>query len=245
MGGRVSTLFRCAWKHAVFIHYSVDPAALQPQVDYPLETFDGRAYVSLVALTLRNMRLAAGGPPMTTHGFLNVRTYLPGRGIYFLAEWLPHPLCVLLGPRLYGLPYRLGKLDYHHEGKIHGSVVGEAGALRYRATSPPDRPLHPAEPGSLPHFLVERYTAFTERAGRRRLFRVNHPPWNLAPLDLDVTDDSLLNATGPWFHAARRIGAHYSPGFEKVGMGRPLEQHAWKPDERCALGHSRLVGETA
>jgi hypothetical protein len=37
-----------------------------------------------------------------------------------------------------------------------------------------------------------------------------------------ILDESLPAATGPWFRAARRIAAHYSPGFDEVGMGRPL-----------------------
>ena len=32
----------------------------------------------------------------------------------FLAEWLPNRLSVLLGPATFGLPYRLGDIDYRH-----------------------------------------------------------------------------------------------------------------------------------
>src|SRR5437868_1722782 len=51
-------LFHAGWRRTVFIHYEVDPAALQPQVPFPLETRDGKAYVSLVASTLSHLRLA-------------------------------------------------------------------------------------------------------------------------------------------------------------------------------------------
>ena len=134
-------LFRCAWERVLFIHYEVDPVALQPQVPFPLETFRGRAYVSLVAFTLRGLRFK-WGPPLATHGFLNVRTYLPGRGIYFLAEWLPHPLCVFLGPRLYGLPYRLGRLDYRHAhetGRLAGRepvIISPSSAITHSNCTP-------------------------------------------------------------------------------------------------------------
>jgi len=33
------------------------------------------------------------------------------RGIFFIAEWIPNRLAVLIGPRMYGLPYRLGRLN--------------------------------------------------------------------------------------------------------------------------------------
>jgi uncharacterized protein YqjF (DUF2071 family) len=217
-------LFHAGWRRTVFIHYDVDAGALQPQVPFPLETRDGRAYVSLVAFTLSDLRLAAGGPPFTTHGFLNVRTYTRHNGIYFLAEWLPNPFCVLLGPGLYGLPYRLGRLDYDHRhetGRLHGRVEGPEGVLEFRAPIDPRATFSPCEAGSLDEFLLERYTAFTKRGSSERLFRVWHQPWPQVPIDLTVLDESLVASTGPWFRRARRIGANYSPGFSEVWMGRP------------------------
>ena len=217
-------LFHAGWRRTVFIHYEVDPAALQPQVPFPLETRDGKAYVSLVAFTLSDLRLAVGGPPFSTHGFLNVRTYTRGNGIYFLAEWLPNPFCVLLGPRLYGLPYRLGRLDYDHRhetGRLRGRGEGWEGALEFTAPIDPQAPFAPCEAGGLDEFLLERYTAFTKRGTSERLFRVWHQPWPQVPIDVTMLDESLVASTGPWFRHARRIGAHYSPGFSEVWMGRP------------------------
>lgn len=222
-------LFHAGWKRTVFIHYEVDPAALQPQVPFPLDTRGGKAYVSLVAFTLDGLRFARGGPPLTTHGFLNVRTYLPGNGIYFLAEWLPNPFCVFLGPRLYGLPYRRGRLTYDHRheaGRLHGRVDSRQGALEFDAPVDPRARFAPCERGSLDEFLLERYTAFTERRGLERLFRVWHEPWPQVAIALRVLDDRLIDATGPWFRAARRIGANYSPGFDGVWMGRPRRREA-------------------
>ncbi|HLY09455.1 MAG TPA: DUF2071 domain-containing protein [Planctomycetota bacterium] len=222
-------LFQAGWQRAVFIHYEVDPAALQPQVPFPLETRGGKAYVSLVAFTLSGLRFTLGGPPLTTHGFLNVRTYIPGNGIYFLAEWLPNPACVFLGPRLYGLPYRQGTLTYdhrHESGRLQGRVESREGVLDFRAPLDSGSRFQPCERGSLDEFLLERYTAFTERRGRERLFRVWHDPWPQVPLDLTVLDDRLIDSTGPWFRAARRRGANYSPGFDRVWMGRPRRKDA-------------------
>jgi len=222
-------LFHAGWRRTVFIHYEVDPAALAPQVPFPLETRGGKAYVSLVAFTLADLRFARGGPGLTTHGFLNVRTYLPGNGIYFLAEWLPNPFCVFLGPRLYGLPYRRGTLSYdhlHETGRLHGRVESRDGVLDFEAPVDPRARFLPCRRGTLDEFLLERYTAFTRRGRVERLFRVWHPPWPQVPIDLTVLDESLAASTGPWFRSARRIGANYSPGFETVWMGRPRRKEA-------------------
>src|SRR5947208_3021713 len=80
-------IFRSDWLRSLFIHYEVEPAALQPQVPFELDLFGGRAYVSLVAFTMARLRPAIGGrmtawavSPIATHPFLNVRTYVRHAG---------------------------------------------------------------------------------------------------------------------------------------------------------------------
>jgi uncharacterized protein YqjF (DUF2071 family) len=224
------------WLRALFLHYEVPAEALQPFVPFPLDLRDGRAFVDLVAFTMRGLRPPWGGrataalsAPLSTHGFLNVRTYvrhMGAPGIYFLTEWLPNPLACWIGPRLFGLPYRRGRLDFRHRhevGDLRGEVVPAdgAGVLRWRAAVDPRASYGPAEPGSDAEFLVERYSAFTYRRGRLRLFRVWHEPWPVAAVDAVVEDASAVAATGEWFRAARFVGAHYSPGVHGVGIGPP------------------------
>jgi uncharacterized protein YqjF (DUF2071 family) len=192
--------------------------------------------VSLVAFTMRGLRPPRGGRaaalltrPLATHGFLNVRTYVRHfgePGIYFLAEWLPNRLAVLLGPRLFGLPYRPGRLDYRHDhegGALRGEVVpaDDPGRLRWRGETRPGAATGVAAAGSLAEFLLERYAAFTWRPGRVRRFRVWHPPWPLLPVRATLEEESALASTGPWRRAARPAGAHYSPGVPGVRIGPP------------------------
>ncbi len=82
---------------------------------FPLDLHEGRAYVSLVAFTMRDMAPRRGGRwtswmlrPIATHEFLNVRTYVRSHvgegpdveeGIHFLHEWLPNRLAVGWGDR--------------------------------------------------------------------------------------------------------------------------------------------------
>lgn len=229
-------LFYADWLRAVFIHYEADPEALQREVPFELDLDDGRAFVSLVAFTMRDMRPRIGGrlaawllKPIATHEFLNVRTYVRHRGetgIYFLAEWLSNPLSALLGPLTFGLPYRLGRLQYHHAhetGDLHGIVSepNNSPRLEYVAKITPDPRFQPCTPDSKDEFLMERYTAFTERSGARRFFRIWHPPWPQAPAQIRMVDESLLIANWPWLKSAKLIGANFSPGVRQVWMGRP------------------------
>ena len=231
LADRGEPLFYANWDNAVFIHYESDPAALQRCVPFPIDLYHGRAFVSIVAFTLRDMRPRLGGKisqwlvkPIATHHFFNVRTYVRHHGevaIYFMAEWLSNRLSVALGPTTFGLPYHFGKIDYANDGtggEVHGQVRAAQGRFEYRASLPDD--LTPCEPGSLSEFLLERYTAFTSAGWRKQFFRVWHEQWQQCSLDLEVTADELLAAAGEWWQTAEFVSANYSPGV-RVWMGWP------------------------
>ena len=222
-------LFLARWDRAVFINYSADPSILQRQVPFELDLRDGKAFVSIVAFTLVRMRPRLGGAwtewilkPIATHEFLNIRTYVRHHGepgIFFLAEWLSNRISVQLGPRTFGLPYRFGQLHYEHGSAFQGSVSAREGRLTYSGeVAGPE--FGPCEPGSTAEFMLERYTAFTQRGKRRRLFRIWHSPWPQAPAVCHVAETSLIASTGAWWNTAEFVSAHYSPGAE-VWMGRP------------------------
>src|SRR3954468_24169790 len=118
--------FLADWAEATFVHFAVEPRRRQPFVPFELDLYDGRAYVSLVAFTMRHMRPArldsAAGElllrPIMPCRFLNVRTYVRagGRdGIYFLGEWLSQWANIPFGPLLYGLPYRPGHVSFERD----------------------------------------------------------------------------------------------------------------------------------
>jgi len=118
---RAQPLFYATWDGAVFIHYEAGPDVLQRCVPFPLDLHQKRAFVSLVVFTVRRMRPRRGGrigewlfKPIATREFLNVRTYVRANnepGIFFLAEWLSNRLSDPLGPPVFGLPYRYGRIN--------------------------------------------------------------------------------------------------------------------------------------
>ncbi len=228
-------LFLADWERVLFIHYEVDRKTLQSQVPFELDLWQGRALVSLVAFTMRDLRPRRGGclaawpfKPIATHPFLNVRTYVKHKnesGIYFITEWLPNRLSVLLGPLLYGLPYRFARIDYRHaheQGRLAGNVEtpGPDGKFGYATQLSSNTPFEFCPPASPDEFLLERYTAFTSRGSTRRCFRIWHPPWWQVRVPVSIVDDTLLTGSWRWFREASRVGANYSPGFPDVWMGR-------------------------
>jgi uncharacterized protein YqjF (DUF2071 family) len=227
------------WERALFMHFELPPEVLQRHVPFELDLFEGRAFMSLVAFTMRGMRLARGGrlgrwlcAPLGEQRFLNVRTYVRQdgeAGIHFLTEWISHALCVPFGPVTYGLPYRWGKHTFmhaHERGIVRGRVETRrgGGAMEY-AAQPADGVRNwrfdiPAA-GSLDEFFLERYAAFTQHGSKRRLFRIWHEPWRTAAAETELIDDSILRLHLPWWNEARLIGANYSPGAFNIWMGRP------------------------
>jgi uncharacterized protein YqjF (DUF2071 family) len=211
----------------VFIHYEMEPATLRPWVPFALDVRDGSAYVSVVAFAQQRLRFCFGGAWTAwvgalggNHGFLNVRTYVRAAGesgIYFLAEWVPSPVTSWVAPRLYGLPCRLGRLDY---GGSAGQVRAGRGRWKFRVEEA-SGPFRVCEPGSLDEFLLERYVAFTQWRGCKRMFRVEHEPWPQKRVEVVVEEDSLLAAQWPWWREAKPVGANFSPGVRRVWIGPP------------------------
>ncbi len=229
-------LFLNDWVRALMMHYRIRPEVLQPIIPLPLDVRDGWAYISLVAFEMRRLRPSIGGKiaewlswPLARHGFFNVRTYVRTSdepGIYFMLEWLPNQLAVMIGPRLYGLPYKYGRLDYRHgheRNRLAGEILDPAtgGRFAYHGVLAESKSYEPSCPGSLSAFLMERYTAYTAAQGILRRFRVWHRPWPQQQLELSVSSTSLLQHSGSWFEKAEPVGANYSPGVFDVWVGRP------------------------
>jgi uncharacterized protein YqjF (DUF2071 family) len=231
----IHPLFRADWIDALFVHFAVNPARLQPLIGMELDTFNGQAWVSLVAFTQTRLRFAAAGGnaawltrPLSDHPFLNLRTYVRDghdRGIFFIAEWIPNRLAVLLGPAMYGLPYRLGQLQYRHRpavGELHCAVHARGRQLCIGGAFDPGDPAVLAQNDTLDQFLLERYTAFTIRNGIRRSFRVDHAPWTFHRAEVVLPDMSLLESVLPAeVEMDRPVCAHYSSGVVNVGIGKP------------------------
>lgn len=229
---RFGRLFIADWKEVVFLHFEVEPDLLQRVVPIPLDLREGRAFVSLVAFTLRGMRLSRGGiatrwltAPIATHQFFNLRTYVRFRGeagIYFMSEWLNNRLAVALGPGTYGLPYRNASIKYTNTlPAVAGEVATDTAEFRYHGKG--ELAHQPVMENSLDEFLVERYTAYAGEGGTLKRFRIWHEPWRVNALhEVEWQDDALINGLGAWTANMNLVGAHQSAGVKDVWMGPPV-----------------------
>jgi len=211
------------WENLLFAHWPVDPGVLRPLLPetIPLDVRDGSAWVAITPFRVGALRLRGTPhvPGVTSFPELNVRTYttLDGKpGIWFMSLDAASAIAVAAARRAYRLPYFRAHMEAHAE---RGSVTyrsrrvagdGEPAELagRYR----PSGPDSPPEPGSLEHWLTERYCLYTlDERGAVLRADIHHPPWPLsaaeAEFDLNTMAEPYgleLDPPAPLLHFARR-----------------------------------------
>ncbi len=226
------------WHRVLFFHYQLDPAVVQAQLPAPfeLETHEGKAIVSLVALTKRRFRANRSAPLwaklitlIPEQRLFNLRTYVSHHdepGAFFFWSWLSRPWGLPWPARPLGLSCGFAQSRYWHEqerGELRGSVVGseKGGRFIYSARLPRHAGFGPCTSGSLAEFALERYTGYFWHRGQGRVFRAWHPPWLHAPVEAHIEEASLVLRAFPWLKHGRFAEAHYAPGFADVWIGRP------------------------
>jgi hypothetical protein len=215
-----------SWRDLLFLHQPVALEVLRARVPRGLDvdTFDGIGWVTLIPFAIFASR-PAGLPRLLSMKFLevNLRTYVRGPdgepGIYFFSLEASSRLAVLGARFGYGLPYFAARMATARERAPGGATIryssrrkGSAAALEVAWDVGPA--VGTAAPGSLDHFLIERYVLFAQAAGRLYRARVRHRPYPLCGATVSRLSESLTAAAGlPPFPAAPPL-AHHSPGVD-------------------------------
>ena len=97
----------------------------------------------------------------------------------------------------------------YHSDRVHAG----APPARLRARYGPSGAVYQARPGTLDHFLAERYCLFNvSRSGQLGYLDIHHLPWPLQPGDADIESNTMAVAAGitlpdttPLVHFARSL----------------------------------------
>jgi uncharacterized protein len=218
-----SWLMAQTWVDLLFAHWSVSPEAVRAAVPSPLtlDTFDGRAWIGVTPFEVRNLRLRPMLPVPLLSSFpeINVRTYVTfgGKpGIFFFSLDADSTAAVAAARRGYRLPYygarmsiaRSGAaIDYESARRSEEHAAPAAFRARYRgigAASPP-------APGTLEHWLTERYCLYTFDDAQQVLRgQIHHPPWPLQAAEAEIALNTMAGQIGidlthdPLLHYAHR-----------------------------------------
>ncbi|MBU6145670.1 MAG: DUF2071 domain-containing protein, partial [Paenibacillaceae bacterium] len=170
-----------SWEDVLFFHWPVPQHILRACVPDPLliDTMDGQAWVSIVPFAMRNIRMRGFPRIPWAHALLecNVRTYVTYHGVpgvWFVRLDADHALAVWFGRTIASLPYAFAHIEQHHTEHALRYVCGPQ---QFDATAAAQGPYKHAVPGSLDHWLCERYFLYTRRRNTLYRGRVIHPPW--------------------------------------------------------------------
>jgi hypothetical protein len=217
-------MFAMTWSDLAFLHWRVDEAALRKLVppSVELETFDASAWLGVVPFVMTGTRLRGIPPlpPFSRFPELNVRTYVTrdGRpGIWFFSLDAASRLFVEGAKWRYKLPYHHAQMSHRRVGdQVHYESARPGGAFSGNYGGRGD--LFQAEPGTLEHFLTERYCLYTEDGGRVYRADIHHPPWDLQHAEAAVD----LNTMAPLPLPDERPHVLFSPRQDVVVW--PLEE---------------------
>lgn len=208
------------WERLLFAHWRVEVEEVRRLVPEGLEVdvHDGSAWLGVTPFLVSGFRLRGTLPLPVVSTFLevNARTYVSraGRpGIWFFSLDASSRLAVEAARLTYRLPYHRARISLEADGAWTRFSCSRLGAERpyvfegrYRGTGA--RP-H-AGPGTLEHFLTERYRLYAvDGRGRIAAADIHHPPWPLeaAEAELDVVTmapTGLSPGHGPLLHYAER-----------------------------------------
>ena len=190
------------WADLLFAHWRVPEAALRGLVpdDLEIDSFGGDAWVGITPLRVTGLRLRGTFPIPGLSSFpeLNVRTYVrhDGRhGVFFLSLDAASGPAVAAARRFYRLPYFRARMSMQRRGAriVFSSDRSEPGSFprTFRAAYGRSGTVFQAEPGTLEHFLTERYCLYTWES--RCLYRaeIHHPPWQLQAATVDIGENTM------------------------------------------------------
>jgi hypothetical protein len=210
-------LWEQVWNDLAFLHWPVPASLVAPLIPRKLtvDEYDGHAWIAVVPFWMSGVTMR-GVPPipwLATFPELNVRTYVRHRdrpGIWFFSLDAASRLTVFGGRLLFSLPYFQASMRVEQrEGRVHYSSRRSADA-QFFASYRPTGPVLKTAPGSLEHFLTERYRLYAERDSVS-FADIHHMPWPLQRAEVEIERNDMLAANrlsadgAPIVHFAKRL----------------------------------------
>jgi uncharacterized protein YqjF (DUF2071 family) len=231
---RAKTLVTAELRYLAFLNYEVDPHVLRPYLPRGLEldTWNGKAFVSVVGLLFTNARLGRVPMPFyrsfervdarfcvrrVTHGD-------PRRGVVFLREIVPRRLMAVFARTLreryasHRMEHRVHFLYGQRDPQVEYAwrAHGRWNYLRARGAGDP----LPIEPESCEAFIANRPWAYTRlRFGRVRSLHIEHPPWRHWPVSEATLDCDVVRSFGEALSGTLRS----APSFSFLAEGSPVQ----------------------
>jgi uncharacterized protein YqjF (DUF2071 family) len=208
------------WHDLLFAHWPVAIDRLRELVpaSFELDLFDGQAWLGVVPFHMTNVapRFVPSLPWISAFPELNVRTYVrvaDKPGVFFFSLDAGNPVAVGAARTLLNLPYYSAEMRVDVDGRVEYASRRQANPAAefrgcYQALGTP----RPPQPGTLEHFLTERYCLYAvDHQMRAYRLDIHHPMWPLQTAEAAITVNTMADAAGirlpsmaPLLHFAKR-----------------------------------------
>jgi len=195
--------WRQTWHQLVFLHWPVASASLRPLVPPKLtiEEFEGTAWVAVTPFWISGATLRQVPPIPVVSRFpeLNVRTYVTldrRPGVWFFSLDAGSMLAVLAARQLFRLAYFHARMSHRSEGRRVFFRSERPNGPAFLGHYEPGGATFESRPGSLEHWLTERYCLYAQRSGKLFRAEIHHLPWPLQPALVRLERNEMLTGQG-------------------------------------------------
>lgn len=174
------------WNKAIFLHWEIEKEIVEKWIPsgVKIDTYNGKAWISLVAFTMENIRprLLPAFSPISNFHEINLRTYVIKEnkpGVYFLNIEAQKWFSAYISRKISGLPYQ--KSDITHDIKekklfAHFKKKGFNLEIDYKIGN------LIADKNALDVFLSERYCLYLDLNNEIIRYEIHHLPWQINEL---------------------------------------------------------------
>jgi len=201
------------WNKAIFLHWEVDADTIRAMLpkELTVDTINGKAWVSLVAFDMNNVKLRHLPKPPYISDFqeINIRTYVVYKGkpsVYFFSMEANNKLSCKLIKQVSKFPYRYSKMsrtDENYQSK--NTKLNEAFSLKYTLG---DTSVTKDETDI---WLTERYAVFQDYKNKIIEYDVHHIEW---PMQNIIYTSIVVDYPRFTFLNNRPDKTHYSKGVQ-------------------------------
>ena len=191
------------WYDLLFAHWPFSMRRIRELVPPELEidAFAGEAWLSIASfhLRLRPRGLSAMGK-LWYFPELNFRTYVRYReqgGIFFFSLDAGSLAAVLGARAFFRVPYFHSRMQISNQGsQVRFQSDRRFSNAAFQANYQPTSAVYDAVPGSLEHWLTERYCFFTTVSGKVYRTDIHHVPWPIQKAKAEISVSTVAGAAG-------------------------------------------------
>lgn len=189
------------WRDILFMSWEYDKDAIQKTLPKGIfvDTFEGKAYVTIVPFLIEGHKLGISVKGLTDFLEVNVRTYVYDEagnpGVWFYSLDFSSRVGTFIARNFFYLPYFYTELECKRGDEIYlkgcrdGKVHMNCGYKKIGNS-------FQAEPGSLDFFIAERYALFTCNGRRLCRGQIYHRPYELYKAHVEYQMDDLFITNG-------------------------------------------------